>query len=619
MADLVISHTTEDRDRAEVIARALSAQGLKVWMYRDILGQGGDRDEVTAKIRDATRVIAVWSPASCASPWVLEEARAAARDHRLINVELVSGMTPRAFQSGLRIDLSMWGGTRADPILDPFAQAIATIVAKEPKQAEKKPLFGFLNKSEPKPRRASTAPKTEPDDMFGPAPVVAAPAIIASPPPMPEADPQPVNVAPLPVAAKRVEAAPPQTAAPAPVSEPPLKIEVFETTKAKTPEPRGARSNRRRREISWHRAFAFGLGLSVLFGIVFLAVRHYFNSLPLTVAARSTEAAPQPAAPAPLQPAPSGYSAEPPVLQFVKELDTKSTSLAAVDFGSDEWLLVIANSAGTVRGYEATSGKFFQQYQSGQKPLTDVKLDGGARQMAAASTDGSVYVWRLADASRQRITIGKSPVRKVAWKPDDILLASGNDDGVLDVRSPIEGTPPVRRTFDSPITAIAWRPDGFAIAVGLKSGGISFIDPATGKVLYTAYGHTGAVNALAFSPNTTTLASTGEDGVTKLWSAFDGIGMQNIPTRPCTQAELNKEGKCPNLDLVYNPDGTILLVSTQKGEVEGYKVKTGERAFLLRGHQAPVTGLAWSYHDHRIASVDSTGKAVYWTSPSEKH
>jgi hypothetical protein len=128
MADIVISHTTEDRDRAEVIARSLSAQGLKVWMYRDILGQGGDRDEVTAKVRDATRVIALWSPAGCASQWVVEEAKAAARDHRLINVELRSGMTPRAFQSGLRIDLSGWGGQRNDPALTPFAEAIATIV-----------------------------------------------------------------------------------------------------------------------------------------------------------------------------------------------------------------------------------------------------------------------------------------------------------------------------------------------------------------------------------------------------------------------------------------------------------------------------------------------------------
>ena len=38
------------------------------------------RDEVNAKIRAAARVLALWSPAGCASPWVLEEARAAAQD-----------------------------------------------------------------------------------------------------------------------------------------------------------------------------------------------------------------------------------------------------------------------------------------------------------------------------------------------------------------------------------------------------------------------------------------------------------------------------------------------------------------------------------------------------------
>ncbi len=576
MADIVISHATEDRDRAEILGRALSAQGLKVWMYRDILGGGGDRDEVNAKIRAATRVLALWSPAGCASPWVLEEARAAAHDHRLINVELLSGLTPRAFQAGLRIDLGGWQGQRNDPSLEPVAQAIATIVGKD-EQAEKQ-----------RNNVTNLSGKLFGREAAGQAQAVSAPASAAI------AEP-----------AAAAQSAP-KTREPAA----PLKIEVFQTDK---PRSESEKKTRRWYEMSPGRMFVIGLVFSVAIGGAVLAVRHEFNTHPIAVAARA--AAEQEAAAA----ATEGFSGEPASVKFVKELGQSDRPLTAVAYGSNEWLQAIGDSGGGLRLIEADDGTLYSTLKAGTKPVTDVAFDGGAEYVAASSMDGNVYVFRAGDGGLTKFAIGDSPVRALAWHPSDVLIASGTEAGVLDIRSLINDVKPVQYKFDSPITAIAWRRDGAVLALGFKSGAVRFVDARTGKELYAAAAHLGQVNALAFAPSGATLASAGEDGLVKTWNADNGEALLSIPSRPCAPAELDKDDHCPALDLVYSsPDGEILLTSNQKGEVEGFNPKTGERVMRIRGHHAPVAGVAWSRYNHRITTIDSAGKAAFWTSPFDK-
>lgn len=582
MADIVISHATEDRDRAEILGRALSAQGLKVWMYRDILGGGGDRDEVNAKIKGATRVLALWTPAGCASPWVLEEARAAAQDHRLINVELLSGLTPRAFQAGLRIDLSGWQGQRNDPSLEPVAQAIATIVGKEEQQTEKGA------------GAASLAGK-----LFG----------RNSAAQEPDAQTQTkAAIARATGASKAAESA----KAPAAAPDAPLKIEVFEKdTPRSTPEVK----SRRWYELSVGQMFAAGLALSVVIGGAVLYVRNSFNSHPIAVAARAEAEQEQAAAEEDVD----GFVGEPETVKFLKELGSSEVALTAIAYGSNEWLQAIGDAKGSLRLIEADDGTLYSSLTTGGKAITDVAFDGGAEYVAASSVDGKLYIFRAGDGQKTVFNIGESPVRQLAWHPSDVLIATGNDAGVLDIRSMLADEKGIKQQFESPITAMAWRGDGTAIALGFKSGAINFVDAKTGKVLFRSTGHLGQVNGLAFSPDRTTLASVGEDGLTKTWNADTGEAFLTIPSRPCAPEELDKDGHCPALAVTFSsPNGEVVLSSNQKGDVEGFNPKTGERFMRIRGHNAPVTGVGWSRYNHRITTIDASGKAAFWTSPFDK-
>jgi len=97
-----------------------------------------------------------------------------------------------------------------------------------------------------------------------------------------------------------------------------------------------------------------------------------------------------------------------------------------------------------------------------------------------------------------------------------------------------------RAVFDQPgneIYAVAFSRDGTNIAVAggrrdiarerfseryNPDAGIRLWNPAGGEKIRVLTGHTGAVNALAFSPDGTTLASGSSDATIRLWHTAGG-------------------------------------------------------------------------------------------------
>jgi WD40 repeat protein len=265
--------------------------------------------------------------------------------------------------------------------------------------------------------------------------------------------------------------------------------------------------------------------------------------------------------------------------------------------------------------FEANSGNLVQALATGKSALNDVAFGYDAKLLAAASADGAAYVWRLSDGRQDKLEDAGKPLHAVAWSPNGERLAAGGESGALTIFTPFAEGEPKRYTLPDTILSLSWRGDGAMLAAGLKSGQILLIDPETGKILHDLIGHQGGVNALSFSKNGAMLASAGADGAAKLWRSRDAVQVAVIPSRPCAPEERTKEGGCPNLDVAFSPDNAVLAVAGQKGEVEAFNVTTGVRLFLLRGHQAPVTGVVWSASGARLATVDRKGGAVLWLSP----
>jgi WD40 repeat protein len=112
-----------------------------------------------------------------------------------------------------------------------------------------------------------------------------------------------------------------------------------------------------------------------------------------------------------------------------------------------------------------------------------------------------------------------NPVRKVVCSADGRFLASGSwlDIKLWDVR-----TGNLIRTLKHDtdvVNALAFAPSGTRLASAGLDGLVKLWDVSTGDEIITLDGHRSAVSCLTFSPNGRILASAHEDDTIRLWQA----------------------------------------------------------------------------------------------------
>lgn len=138
MSDIFISYAQEDREKARVMAHALTAQGWDVWWDRSIPA-GKMFDEVIEEAIDAANcIIVLWSKRSVASQWVKTEAGEGMQRKILVPILIEKDVKiPLPFRRVQAADLTRWQGADTNPTFQDLVRDIGA-VAGEPEwvQAE---------------------------------------------------------------------------------------------------------------------------------------------------------------------------------------------------------------------------------------------------------------------------------------------------------------------------------------------------------------------------------------------------------------------------------------------------------------------------------------------------
>jgi WD40 repeat protein len=303
--------------------------------------------------------------------------------------------------------------------------------------------------------------------------------------------------------------------------------------------------------------------------------------------------------------------------------------LASVRFAADGRRVVTTGDDGAVRVSDVRSGQLLSEmvgesaqyadFVPGSDTVASAGADGTLRtwtplvvrtprrsgtipffgpdgtRVVSGGDDGSVHLWDLAKGDR--LLPGHSALSVTGFSPDGTQIVSVSHDSSVRLYDIGSGRSRELRFPRFRKFAVAMNEAG-QIAVGGDHDAI-VVQTADGANRFALRGHEGPVNALAFSPDGTQLASASDDGTARVW---------NLQTRRAHVIDADAEQV---RSVSYSDDGTRLATAGADGTVRIWPADGG-RPVVLVGHEGPVNSAEFDHRGDRIVSFGLDGTVRVW-------
>ncbi len=220
-----------------------------------------------------------------------------------------------------------------------------------------------------------------------------------------------------------------------------------------------------------------------------------------------------------------------------------------------------------------------------------------SRWLAVAEVSGPIRVFAGATGQLQAQMTGHTlGTTAIDWHPQQPLLASSGQDGTTRVWDACNGN--VQHTLSAPAgwgERVAWSPHGDLLAS--SAGRTIRLWNSAGQLLHDWADHASTVSDMQWQPGGRLLAAVAYGGVT-LWSPD-----QSLPTR-------RYQWQGSTLTLAWSPDSTFIATGDQDSTVHFWYVQSGVD-LQMWGYETKVLELSWHYSSRYLATGGGATPCVW--------
>lgn len=258
--------------------------------------------------------------------------------------------------------------------------------------------------------------------------------------------------------------------------------------------------------------------------------------------------------------------------------------------------------AAAVTGKRAPASPQIASLVAHQGGASLLRYNSDGNYLYSTGADGTLKVWSRSGLTLKRtIPLPAGPATALAIDGDSAL--TGHTDGQVTLWDTATGAR--RATYqrnEADVWSLAFAGDGKRFLTATHDWKVALWDAARETApLHVFSGHENAVQALAYAPASTLVASGGADRTVKLW---------NLSTLDLIRTYRGARDFISSIAI--SPDGKLIAAASLDGSIRVWSTSSRSQRRRFLGHQGAVNQVAFAPDSSHLVSAGSDGTVRLW-------